>query len=193
MKKVFAVLLVFVLMFSAALAETVLQMDYKLQIMDKILVGQYTGEVTKGKPNGYGIFETETPDGTACHYIGEWKNGIMQGRGAMYWDNGSLEIGNYRDGCFIAGKYNYNGLILITAEADDEESVNPYWMSALTNTAWQAEDEHTVRYIGNKSSHVFHKLDCDSVRTMKEKNKVELYSREEAIEKKYKPCGRCNP
>ena len=27
----------------------------------------------------------------------------------------------------------------------------------------------------------------------KEKNKVEFFSREEAIEKKYKPCDRCKP
>lgn len=36
-------------------------------------------------------------------------------------------------------------------------------------------------------------LDCDSVRTMKEKNKIEFYSIEEANEKNYKPCSRCNP
>ena len=36
-------------------------------------------------------------------------------------------------------------------------------------------------------------LDCDSVRTMKEKNKIEFYSIEEANEKNYKPCSRCKP
>ena len=36
-------------------------------------------------------------------------------------------------------------------------------------------------------------LDCDSVRTMKEKNKIEFYSIEEANEKNYNPCSRCNP
>ena len=193
MRKALAFIFVIMLLFSAAMAENVTRMEYKLTIQEYTLSGLYTGEIENGKPNGYGIFETNTPDETACHYIGEWKDGIMQGKGSMYWNDGSLEIGEYRDGLFIVGKYNYNGLKLLTANADDEESVNPYWIMKLTRASVQTEDDHTVKYIGNKSSHVFHRLDCDSVRTMKEKNKVELYSRDEAIEKNYKPCSRCSP
>lgn len=48
-------------------------------------------------------------------------------------------------------------------------------------------------YIGNKNSHVFHLASCKSVKDMKEKNKVEFLTRDEAIEKGYRPCDRCKP
>ncbi|MGV8083369.1 MAG: Ada metal-binding domain-containing protein [Coriobacteriia bacterium] len=48
-------------------------------------------------------------------------------------------------------------------------------------------------YIGNRKSKIFHYPDCSSVDDMKESNKVGLASREEAINKGYVPCKRCNP
>ena len=48
-------------------------------------------------------------------------------------------------------------------------------------------------YIGNKNSHVFHYAQCSGVSGMKENNKVEFTSREEAIAQGYKPCSLCNP
>ena len=54
-------------------------------------------------------------------------------------------------------------------------------------------DEVESAYIGNKKSKVFHKSTCSSVSSMSEKNKVSFSSREEAIGKEYKPCGKCNP
>ena len=48
-------------------------------------------------------------------------------------------------------------------------------------------------YIGNSNSHKFHYPDCSSVGDMKEKNKVPLSSREEAVAQGYEPCGRCKP
>ena len=194
MRKTLALLLFVSLLFSFAYAESVTRWNYDLTISEFILSGYYTGEIKDGKPEGYGIFETQTPNGTSCHYIGEWKDGIMHGKGAMYWNDGSLEIGEYSNGFFVTGMYNYNGLKLLTATADGEETLNPYWLNRITRaTMAEGNDTPTVMYIGNKNSHVFHRLDCDSVRTMKEKNKIEFYSREEAIEKKYKPCTRCVP
>ena len=192
MKKTLSLMLLICLLFSCAFAENVTQWDYELIIDTYTITGQYTGEIKDGKPEGFGVYETITPNGTPCHYIGEWKDGIMQGSGGMYWNDGSLEIGEYDKGIFIAGKYNYNGLKLLTAKDDGEATLNPYWLSTLTRAA--LEDEiSTVLYIGNRNSHVFHSLDCDAVRTMKEKNKIEFFSREEAIDKKYKPCSRCAP
>ncbi len=193
MKRVFAVIVLILLLLSVAYAESVTQWDYDLTIMEYTLSGKYTGDIHNGEPDGYGIFETVTPDGTACHYVGEWKNGVMQGSGAMYWNDGSLEIGEYDKGVFLSGKYNYNGLKLITATADGEATLNPYWLNKITRAVVEEKEEPIVMYIGNRNSHVFHRLECDSVRTMKEKNKIEFISREEAIEKKYKPCSRCEP
>ena len=45
----------------------------------------------------------------------------------------------------------------------------------------------------NKNTKKLHLPDCASVSDMKESNKVEFTSREEAIEQGYKPCKRCNP
>lgn len=194
MRKIFAVLLSVLLLFSYATAENVIKYPYELSFQDYTLTGEYTGELgTEALPDGYGVFETSTPDGIACHYIGMWKDGLMNGEGATYWADGSLEFGEYRDGFFIIGKYNYNGLKLLTASADGEETLNPH-LRSLTTRSVQADGEaQTVMYIGNRNSKVFHRLECDSVRTMKEKNKIEFYSREEAEEKHYKPCSVCMP
>ena len=57
----------------------------------------------------------------------------------------------------------------------------------------EPKPEPKVAYIGNKNSKKFHELSCSSVDDMKEKNKKELYSRQEAIDLGYDPCGRCKP
>lgn len=191
MKKALALILAMIALLSLSIsyAENVIQLEYDLIIRDITLSGSYSGEMKNGMPEGYGVYETVTPDGTPCHYIGQWKNGVMHGNGAMYWTDGSLEIGEYVNGIFLSGKYNYNGLKLLTAKVEGDETLNPYWLISRKAAA----EEDTVKFIGNKSSKVFHTLDCDSVRTMKEKNKVEFHSVEEAEEKHYKPCSRCNP
>lgn len=48
-------------------------------------------------------------------------------------------------------------------------------------------------YIGNRNTGKFHMADCSSVHDMKEKNKVLLSSREEALMREYIPCKLCNP
>ena len=132
MKKIVLLILVFIFFVSVAYAETVTKKQLDLSIRNVALTGTYTGDIKKGLPDGFGIYETTTPDGTSCHYIGQWKSGVMHGKGAMYWDDGSLEIGEYRNGTFIIGKYNYNGLKLLTAKADGEETINPYWLLPTT-------------------------------------------------------------
>lgn len=47
------------------------------------------------------------------------------------------------------------------------------------------------KYIGNKNTHKFHRTSCGAL--PKEKNRVYLNSREEAIDKYYKSCKKCNP
>ena len=192
MKRFLFILLSFMLLSSLACAENAVRIPYDLSINELTLSGQYTGEIQNGLPEGFGVFEAICPNGTSCHYIGYWENGLMNGEGSIHWADGSLEIGNYKDGYFVSGKYNYNGLQLLKAKTEGERTLNPYWIMP-TKAAIADTEEQTVKYIGNKSSHVFHTLDCDSVRTMKEKNKIEFYSREEAIEKHYKPCSRCSP
>lgn len=54
-------------------------------------------------------------------------------------------------------------------------------------------NEDANYYIGNKKSKKFHYPYCPGVQSMKEKNKVVLSTREEAIQMGYDPCGSCNP
>lgn len=57
----------------------------------------------------------------------------------------------------------------------------------------EVQEEPKVQYIGNGNTYKFHRLGCSSINQMAEHNKVELYSREEAISYGYVPCKRCNP
>lgn len=52
-----------------------------------------------------------------------------------------------------------------------------------------------VQYIGNANPDrmKFHKLSCHAIDDIKESNKVELYSHDEAISRGYTPCGICKP
>jgi micrococcal nuclease len=51
----------------------------------------------------------------------------------------------------------------------------------------------TSGYIGNKNSHVFHMPSCQGASEMKEKNRVGIRTRDEAIKGGFKPCGTCKP
>ena len=57
-------------------------------------------------------------------------------------------------------------------------------------TAAAAKDQ---TYIGNRNSMVFHLPDCSGVKSMSDKNKITLSSREEAIKLGYTPCSMCDP
>ncbi|MBO8159597.1 thermonuclease family protein [Thermosyntropha sp.] len=48
-------------------------------------------------------------------------------------------------------------------------------------------------YIGNKNSKKFHLPSCEGVAKMKEENKVQFESRDEAVDAGYAPCSLCNP
>lgn len=57
----------------------------------------------------------------------------------------------------------------------------------------EEEESDDVAYIGNRNTKKFHYPGCSSVDDMKESNKVEFYSRDEATAAGYVPCKRCNP
>lgn len=78
----------------------------------------------------------------------------------------------------------------ITFMSDDEVLGTA---AANTDTASQGTTATAYEYIGNKNSKVFHALQCSSLETTKEKNKVYFYTREDAVAKGYDPCKACNP
>jgi hypothetical protein len=165
-------LLVFVC--SVATAESVTNMHYVWMNW----VGEYTGQVDSNNiPFGYGLFVSTTPqDGENWHYIGTWENGIPEGEGAVYFENGNMQKGTFSKGELLNGLvYNVTGLSAVPVK--------------MEKTIVETE----ALYIGNKKSLRFHVPSCRSVTQMKDKNKVEFHSREEAIERGYIPCGDCNP
>ena len=141
--------------------------------------GEYTGQADSNKiPFGFGIFISNTPiDGELWHYVGQWQDGYPEGEGAIYFEDGSMLKGTFSNGILINGlAYTVSGLEAVSIKV---EKTLP------------ASDE--PMYIGNKKSMRFHYPDCRSVKQMKDSNKVEFSSREEAIERNYVPCGDCNP
>ena len=193
MKKIICIILIVLLSFSAALAESVTQRPYELVMEEGSRIGKYTGNMVNGKPEGYGIFVTTNPNGYSWHYIGNWKDGLMHGEGAVYWEDGSLEIGEYEYGRFIFGYYSYDGADLALYSSGTLGDRSVITMDISTQADSTEPEALEVQFIGNKKSHVFHKLNCESVSKMKDKNKVELYTRDDAINLGYKPCDRCNP
>lgn len=69
-------------------------------------------------------------------------------------------------------------------------SGNSETQSARNTEALQTE-ENTAKYIGNKNSHKFHRTNCGVLPA--EKNRVYFQSREDAIDRYYKSCKKCNP
>lgn len=140
--------------------------------------GEYTGQAdSNGIPFGFGVFISKTPvEGELWHYIGYWQDGLPEGEGAIYFENGNMQKGTFLKGELAEGlSYTVNGL------------------SAVSVRAEQNTPESEAAYIGNKKSMRFHYPECRAVQTMKESNKVEFSSREEAIKRNYIPCGECNP
>ena len=174
MKKAWIIVMILVLLAGTAAADSVTNMHYVY--LD--WVGEYTGQVdTNGVPFGYGLFMSSKPmNQELWHYIGAWEDGVPEGEGAIYAEDGTIYKGVFSRGELVNGfKYAANGL-----------TVEPVFLerSAVTTE---------VMYIGNRKSKRFHYPTCRSVTQMSEKNKIEFTSREEAIDNGYVPCGDCNP
>lgn len=68
--------------------------------------------------------------------------------------------------------------------------------NSLAENSYKKTDmkEDKVTFIANKNSKIFHIPDCQSVLSIKEKNKKYLTcTRDEAINKNFTPCGSCKP
>ena len=66
--------------------------------------------------------------------------------------------------------------------------------AAAAEEAVSASESVTASYVLNKNTRKFHRPDCSSVRDMAEHNKEYFDgTREEAIERGFVPCKRCNP
>ena len=110
--------------------------------------------------------------------------------------------------CFCCFAYNVQPGVKI--DYSDGESSGPEFIETTTKdnkkttkkTTTSADDESSYElifkedttYILNMGSHKFHFPSCDSVKDIKKSNLKEFNgTRDEAIEKGYKPCKRCEP
>ena len=171
---------------NAETAESVTRAPYTADWGGEEITGLYTGDTVNGLPEGFGVLEIGEDNGQnpcACHYIGLWQEGLPSGEGAMYWENGDRETGIFRDGVLYSG----------TRVKGGRETAVINGETANTAVADMDDAAGNAAYIGNRNTKKFHSPSCDSVREMKESNRVEFSGREEAIEAGYKPCGRCNP
>lgn len=86
-------------------------------------------------------------------------------------------------------------LLLLVSCSNSSEDYVLYKNGPQEQSLFNEQEEviNEVNYIGNANSYKFHEIDCPSVDQMKDSNKVFLVSRQEAIDKGFKPCKRCNP
>src|SRR5262249_14676113 len=58
------------------------------------LHSEFRGFMKDGRPDGHGSYR----DATDLSYVGEWKNGVMEGRGTLTLPNGDEYTGQFRGG-----------------------------------------------------------------------------------------------
>ena len=113
MKKLFVLLLCFVLVFCASASAdsstaNVVEMPYIAKMPDVMREGEYTGQIVNGLPHGFGVFVAVNDTGTQWHYIGEWVEGKMTGQGGQYWEHGQCYVGTFENNEFRCGHYRSN-------------------------------------------------------------------------------------
>ena len=175
-RKFICVLLLLLLAASIAIAEPVVNKEYVFLDWK----GAYTGQADSNSiPFGFGVFISEMPmEGELWHYVGQWVDGLPEGEGTLYFENGSMQKGIFTKGILTDG-YSFTVTGMTAIRVKIEKTRGP--------------ENKEPAYIGNKNSKKFHIPTCKSVTQMKEKNRVEFFSREEAIAMHYTPCGDCNP
>lgn len=83
------------------------------------------------------------------------------------------------------------GTAILTGTAKDE-SGNTVTISITVPEVYAAASSETP-YVGNRNTKKFHRFDCASVNDINAVYKVSIESREDALEKGYVPCKRCDP
>ena len=85
----------------------------------------------------------------------------------------------------------WDGTYVDTCEYTDESRLEkkPVKMGAVTSD----RETPVEGYVASKNSTVFHMPDCKWAQRIKEENKIWFTTREEALDKGYKPCKVCKP
>lgn len=99
--------------------------------------------------------------------------------------------GQIKHCCYAALKNDTVFCVTVCVAADADVEMELVGIGASLADA--EEEPAEAMYIGNKNSKKLHYINCNSVSDMKESNKVEFFSRDEAINAGYEPCKRCKP
>ncbi len=154
-------------------------------------------------------------DYTLCAVLSSEKLSGTTWYHVSYFDNNQNEQAGYvRDGEFY--QLTVSGLIAIASDPNTAAYLQMFagvagsaaFTSDITavSRSMPAEPDPTIAptaepaaakqptYILNKNTKKFHYPSCSSADDIKPKNRLEFFgTREEAIQKGYKPCKRCNP
>lgn len=133
---------------------------------------------------------------------------ISVGEGNSYDHPSDAALSRLRDAGTTVFRTDLQGTIVcvsdgntLTFNTEKNARSADLWQGADTTiSAAPAEDysaavpeDGDAPYIGNRNTKKFHYADCSSVDAMNEENKVDFYSRDEAINDGYVPCKRCDP
>lgn len=122
---------------------------------------------------------------------------VAQERSTPADDCGWISDPSFPDGGYCSYHPEWYGIT--AAVSQPETYVEPSYQEPSGNYSnfqtWDDPYAGAAPYIGNAnpSSHKFHYSWCGSVSDMNPSNRVEFYSRDEAINYGYTPCKRCNP
>ena len=149
MRKVLIMTIVFIMLTTVALSETVIRKNVMIHFSDVDREGQYTGEINEnGMPNGFGLFEAVNSKGRKYIIVGEWINGICEGEAWRAMDNGEQYIGTFSNGDLVKGKVLYDAKEASYDKALDTS--NGYTPDSLINVDWKKlDDESIIQLISN--------------------------------------------
>lgn len=121
---------------------------------------------------------------------------IQVGKGNSYGHPTEATLSRLRDADVQVYRTDLQGTVVCTSdgrtvsfstEKNEDIQTNP----TAPTTSVPANVSASGEYIGNTNSKKYHLPSCKNLPA--EKNRVQLHSREEALEKGYSPCGNCKP
>lgn len=87
--------------------------------------GLFTGYLVDGLPNGHGIFKSQSPEGIAWVYEGEFVNGHFNGEGVLQLENGDRQEGTFRNSVLRNGRTLRDGVWYDTIDGYTEGLPGP--------------------------------------------------------------------
>ena len=92
-----------------------------------------------------------------------------------------------------ANKINEENLIVIDSEKVTKQYEKEFQNLWIGPGIIKTVSLKNAKYIGNRNSRIFHRLDCYCVKRMKETNKIYFANKEKAIKLGFRPCKICKP